>query len=624
MTRILLIEIGLTLTVMMATIQADAILDVPPEDVVENPTFLSWENDYWSPGQPDSSCSVEIPTLTDDFGDPVSLYLDLENPVTLENLHMEFDVDLDTAGNNLFVNDTTSGHGFLSVRSPSTASLGTLDSYDPATKTLNSGTAFAISGQNPPQLAIVEFRGADIEVNKGGFNLFGPNVRVRDQNTGLPAFRNLRRNEGFLVMDYGFTMSINGNFVNEGSITMALNPSAQVSVVNIAGNFVNNGTVSMRGNTALNVAGGYSGTGTIGVSGSNNQVAAAGAFELGAVQTEVIQDAVVTIDADVINRGDLVASGYGGECIITGNFTQNGGSVDTGPQPPSGEDSFILRAQAQFYDGGVSVQGNGRLEAPRGIVAENGRIFPGRSPGRLSIIGNLTLGIASELGVEIGGNLPGSTYDVLAQSGGDTGVDLAGRLTVSLIDDFTDTFAPTDTWSVVTSDLPIGGAFSNVASGSRIWTLGGEGSFRVEYGPGSSSPNAVQLSDFTLHTLTTTSYAAWATSMNLPAGKDGPLDDADGNGEANLLAYFGGSSSGVPFTIESRGTQQVAIAEFANSVDDEYQAVLETSPDPSPDGWSPAEGARVIGRTQTTVVWEVPLPTGLDRLFLRVRIIEAP
>ena len=67
---------------------------------------------------------------------------------------------------------------------------------------------------------------------------------------------------------------------------------------------------------------------------------------------------------------------------------------------------------------------------------------------------------------------------------------LNGNLTVALINGFTP--ANTDVFTIVTTQQPLLGAFSNVASGARLNIEGGAGSFIVNY----SGTNNVTLSNF--------------------------------------------------------------------------------------------------------------------------------
>jgi hypothetical protein len=75
---------------------------------------------------------------------------------------------------------------------------------------------------------------------------------------------------------------------------------------------------------------------------------------------------------------------------------------------------------------------------------------------------------------------------------------LSGLLQLTLLDGVVP--SPTDTFTILQAGLQAGslsGAFTNVASGQRLITSDGVGSFRVHYGPSSPfNPNHVVLSNF--------------------------------------------------------------------------------------------------------------------------------
>ncbi|WP_404308008.1 M60 family peptidase N-terminal accessory domain-containing protein [Neorhodopirellula lusitana] len=100
------------------------------------------------------------------------------------------------------------------------------------------------------------------------------------------------------------------------------------------------------------------------------------------------------------------------------------------------------------------------------------------------IIGRATI---DGLSVDIGGTTAGTQYDQLITNAG----TLAGSLAVSLTDSFVPSAA--DSFTVVDSTTNLAGAFENVASGERITTGGGEGTFLVTY---DASSDTVVLSDY--------------------------------------------------------------------------------------------------------------------------------
>jgi hypothetical protein len=122
-----------------------------------------------------------------------------------------------------------------------------------------------------------------------------------------------------------------------------------------------------------------------------------------------------------------------------------------------------------------------------------GTLAPGLSSGSTTIIGDYTQGGAGILEIQIGGLSPGSTYDLLSVSG--TAV-LGGELQLTLLGGFTP--GVSDTFTVLNSPVPLVGVFSSVASGTKLATTDGRGSFVVHYGAGSAFPNQLVLTGFEL------------------------------------------------------------------------------------------------------------------------------
>lgn len=212
-----------------------------------------------------------------------------------------------------------------------------------------------------------------------------------DQTTGLNAFRNLARNESFFTLDDGYVMNIPGNFTNAGvnnatsgaSITLNLNASARTPELNIAGNFQNDGSVELKGNTLMSVAGDLTSTGTIFVSGTQN------------------------------------------EATIGGNHIQDGGELGLGS---SGD--FTLIADAHSFNTASQLTGSGTLEG--NVSVSSASLKPGAALGQITVDGDLVLGAASLLEIELGGTIPITGHDRIRQIQGSNGTTLGGELSVDL------------------------------------------------------------------------------------------------------------------------------------------------------------------------------------------------
>ncbi len=117
------------------------------------------------------------------------------------------------------------------------------------------------------------------------------------------------------------------------------------------------------------------------------------------------------------------------------------------------------------------VSGSGRL-ANSVLINDGGSISPGDSAGILTVDGNVTMGSAGGLQIEIGGNAPGTGYDVLDVGGT---IHLAGFLAVDLLDSFRP--APGDRFSIVSAQQ-VTGRFANADQPLMV----GDSEFLVVYG----------------------------------------------------------------------------------------------------------------------------------------------
>lgn len=475
------------------------------------------DGSLWDNGTPQNGDSVFMP-MQQDNGNPVDVRINAYNEnITIANFDIDYGVTLDVFDGTFRVLGSTDAEGFISI-TRGTMSLGQNVLYNGATRTLEGGQCLVSDGGSSTQ-TIFEWEGADIVVNRGGFNLFGANVVVRDQNSGLNAFRNLAVNHHFLTIDDGYVMNISGNFENSqfGEITMNLNESSRAPKFEISGNFLNDGVVSLRGNTVFNVSGGLSGSGRIVVTGSGNQVS------------------------------------------VVGVYTQNGGEVNLGNGNAgggSGIDSFTLKAQAHIYDGGSVVKGSGTLEG--GVTITSGTMSPGSSPGEITVDGDLTLEDGSLLDLEIGGDTAVTGFDRVRQINGESGITLGGELKVNIIGDFYDTIQAEDEFAVITSDHALQGEFLNVTSGDRLVTADGRGSFLVTY-----TGQDVVLSGFEV---IPESFSSWLSRYQIPSGQEGALDDPNEDGITNLEAYVRGippvgpTAAKPPQTVINNGNLSVSLS----------------------------------------------------------------
>jgi T5SS/PEP-CTERM-associated repeat protein len=114
------------------------------------------------------------------------------------------------------------------------------------------------------------------------------------------------------------------------------------------------------------------------------------------------------------------------------------------------------------------------------LVNQAGVLAPSSSAGA-SISGDYSQLTAATLQIEIGG-VASTAFDRVRVAGGIT--LLGGDLEVSLINGFVP--SSTDAFTVLSTQIgSFTGSFDNVASGQRLTTSDGLGSFLVSYGPGS-------------------------------------------------------------------------------------------------------------------------------------------
>ncbi|MDP1536103.1 MAG: filamentous hemagglutinin N-terminal domain-containing protein, partial [Burkholderiales bacterium] len=144
-------------------------------------------------------------------------------------------------------------------------------------------------------------------------------------------------------------------------------------------------------------------------------------------------------NAGTLTKGNTGISNFSGGFTNSGTVNVNAGTLDL--------------AGGYTDAGGTLVMGGGGITAPAagltlntgtlggtgtvtGNVIHNGTLNVGSSPGTLTIAGDLTLGAASTLNIELGGTTQGVNYDLLQVTGAAT---LDGTLNVSLFGGFTGT-----------------------------------------------------------------------------------------------------------------------------------------------------------------------------------------
>ena len=456
--------------------------------------------------------------------------------IVLDNLNMiDRGIVVVNAGLSLTVLGTTtvdalpagqSNAGYFQTEPGATITLGTLTSYDPSTQTQNfSGLA--------AQEGIIKYHGANIVTSNALLYLIGPNASLRNQDDESDAIANLAVNNSTMIcLGHDFssagdftnnsylkvgtyyaltdtTFTVSGNLTNynpatntlsggiykidghDGAIATLRFADADIRQINatlemegdsqitdLAGNNAfrnlagNSGTLQLSGNFTITPDGGtFSNTGTFGIS-SGASVTVAGDYSQTAGSSTTVS-----------NGGSFTTFGtmYCDNSIISLGTTFGPPLVTTA----SASSGFNVTNFSQLT-------GTGTAFGDLTFTADSS-FMPGHSAGQVNLEGNLTMDSTCIFGMEIGGLISGEEFDLIAQTGSAFTINLGGsQLVLSLIEGFENSITNSDTFDIITSENPILGSFGNVASGERLGTADGRGSFRVTY----SGQNAVTLSDF--------------------------------------------------------------------------------------------------------------------------------
>jgi hypothetical protein len=122
----------------------------------------------------------------------------------------------------------------------------------------------------------------------------------------------------------------------------------------------------------------------------------------------------------------------------------------------------------------------GRLEGSGTVsanVASSATIAPGLTIGTLNITGDLTVAAGSDLRFDLGGLTQGTQYDLLTEAG-TTPLSFNGTLSLTLVNGFQPNEG--DTFTLLTSNQPLTGAFTNVTNG-LVFATDGISEFQVAF-----------------------------------------------------------------------------------------------------------------------------------------------
>ncbi len=191
---------------------------------------------------------------------------------------------------------------------------------------------------------------------------------------------------------------------------------------------------------------------------------------------------------DFVNGG-TIQSVSGGVLRFDGNVTSSG-IVDVGNGTLTGTGNYTQTA-GTFQVAGGTVQSNNALVFQGGLLSGFGTITanitnsamirPDLGGSGFAITGNILLLSGSQLSFQLGGLTQGSQYGFISVNGS---VTLGGNLVLSFANGFQNSVTGSNTFTLLTTSGAFSGVFANIASGVRLNTSDGFGSFLVTYGGG--------------------------------------------------------------------------------------------------------------------------------------------
>lgn len=437
--------------------------------------------------------------------------------------------------------DLLPGIAVGATMTPAKADLGVLANFDASTGALVGGVYSVDNFEGGPP-AEITFKGARIVTSLATLRLRGTGGRITNE-AGNDALAPLAVNNGVLFLDQR-PFRTAGDFTNNGELDLVPDGEGDTSFI-ISGKLTNfdPATKTLKGGkfvlydpsfhgytTRLQFAGAdivtnsadlfvaamrdettSSPTGIPSIVDENGQNALRNFANNTATGRIVFDDPEFTTTATSVTNAGYIAVGdrlflpaggtfeqTGGELFIRGRFTSLAAELDT-------QGGSILVNGGRVTGGGILI----------GATTNNGVIAPGIDAVAdvMTFNGDLTLGSASVLrfdlagtarGPGVGSHLGGPVYGYDTIDG-TAKVTIGGKLQVNLSTATQSgsrfTPGPDDTFVLLKAPAPPVGSFQNVASGQRLATVDGGGSFQVNYGAGTAfDPNSVVLSGFQANT----------------------------------------------------------------------------------------------------------------------------
>lgn len=412
------------------------------------------------------------------------------------------------------------------------SSTGTATIRDPGTQLtmdqfliVNSGSmaienGATVSAARFAEVASTSGRTASLTVSGAGTQMtLGEHFIIGSRGVGTTTIENGARVDsgfGFNGLRVGWQSTSNGTLTVTGAGSQA-NSTGPITVGDSgAGTLHIDSGGSASTQNSMNVAFGGGSTGQVVLTGNGSNLSVNNSLYVGGNSGGSGGTASITVQ-----DGAALIVGSNLRLHNQGTFNLAGGSVSTS--------SLNVTTGTFNFTGGKlsvnSISGN--------LTNNGGTLAPGDSPGFLSFSGNYTQS-SGALEIELGGYESGSQHDRVSISGS---AILGGELQIDLLENFIP--SPGSTFTVLTANN-LTGQFTNVFNGQRLPTLGGEGSFLVNYDGVSDS---IQLSNFLIDDPTRASAAVEAlnTANILPSG---PRTGATGKQFINIEGSDFGSFAG--------------------------------------------------------------------------------
>jgi hypothetical protein len=315
---------------------------------------------------------------------------------------------------------------------------------------------------------------------------------------------------------YSGSLTLKGTINNTGNITIhsgeylyitgavTLNGSGILQLNNTNSNPAVLQGYDYQGSDSLTNNSTIQGAGTIGDPNGNYTVALTNS---GTIDANVNGD-TLNVWGAVTNTGTLEATN-GGTLYLHATYTQNNGTTYFGAVGAAGGGGG--GGGGGVFGGGLTLgggygYGDGGSYTGGDFINTGGTFNPGNqqnggligvATGTFTITNNYSAsGDSASTNFHIGGTGQGlaTGYDYLKVGGT---FAAGGTLGIQFVNNFQNSITSANIFDIINAAGGITGSFGNAISGGTVETMDGFGSFNIQYGSGTGSPNDVILSNFT-------------------------------------------------------------------------------------------------------------------------------